>query len=106
MASHAKMFKETRKKMIFDYLKGLKNPVNACHLAKKFDMTSKRIDQLMTELAQEDLVVKSKGIKNIQIPWKKTLVNYFEVKEEYKTFKPRKPKEKVLWHNPFGIRAA
>jgi predicted transcriptional regulator len=100
------MLKEERKKLIFDYLKGLKNPVNAWHLAKKFDMTSKRIDQLMTELAQEDLVVKSKGIKDIQIPWKKTLVNYFEVKEEYKTFKPRKPKQKVLWHNPFGIRVA
>jgi hypothetical protein len=106
MSKHMKMLKEERKKLIFDYLKGLKNPVNAWHLAKKFDMTSKRIDQLMTELAQEDLVVKSKGIKDIQIPWKKTLVNYFEVKEEYKTFKPRKPKQKVLWHNPFGIRVA
>lgn len=106
MSKHMKMLKEERKRLIFDYLKGLKNPVNAYHLAKKFDMTSKRIDQLMTELAQEDLVVKSKGIKDIQIPWKKTLVNYFEVKEEYKTFKPRKPKEKVLWHNPFGIRVA
>jgi hypothetical protein len=50
--------------------------------------------------------VKTKGIKDIDVPWKKTFVNYFEVKEEYKTFKPRKPKEKVLWHNPFGIRAA
>jgi hypothetical protein len=106
MASHAKMFKETRKKMIFDYLKGLKNPVNAWHLSEKFDITTKRVDQLMSELAADDLVVKSKGIKDIDIPWKKTFVNYFEVKEEYKTFKPRKPKQKVLWHNPFGIRAA
>ena len=52
--------------MIFDYLKGLKNPVNAWHLAAKFDMTTKRIDQLMTELAGDDLIVKSKGIKTLR----------------------------------------
>jgi len=54
----------------------------------------------------DDLIVKSKGIKDIEIPWKKVMVNYFEVKEQYKTFKPRKPKAPVLWHNPFGIKAA
>jgi predicted transcriptional regulator len=101
-----KMRRSESKKMIFDYLKGLKNPVNAWHLAEKFDMTTKRIDQLMSELAGDDLIVKSKGIKDVEIPWKKVMVNYFEVKEQYKTFKPRKPKAPVLWHNPFGIRAA
>ena len=64
MSKHMKMLKEERKKLIFDYLKGLKNPVNAWHLAEKFDITTKRVDQLMSELAADDLVVKTKGINH------------------------------------------
>lgn len=106
MGKKIKMPKETRKQVIFNYLKDLKNPVNGWHLAEKFNITTKRVDQLMTELAEDDLIVKTKGLKDVDVPWKKVMVNYFEVKEEYKTFKPRKPKQKFLWHNPFGIRAA
>ena len=39
-----KMPKERRKQMIFDYLKGLKNPVTAEHIAEKLNVTAKRAD--------------------------------------------------------------
>jgi predicted transcriptional regulator len=96
------MRKELRKKLIFDYLKGLKNPVTACAIGEKFDMTAKRADQLLTELAEDDLVVKSKGYKQ---HWKKTIISYFTVKDEYNTYKKREPKVVRAWHDPFGIGA-
>ena len=99
------MTKERRKEMLFKYLKGLKKPVNTWHLAEKFGLTNKRIDQLMTELAGDDLIVKTKGIKDIDVPWKRTMVNYFEVKDEYKTYQARKQKVPMNWHNPFGLGA-
>jgi len=101
-----KMLRSESKKMIFDYLKGLKNPVTARHIGEKFDMTARRADQLLTEMAADDLVIKSKGYKQQTVLWKKTIINYFAVKEEYSTFKKREPKVARQWHNPFGIRAA
>ena len=100
-----KMLKEKRKQMIFDYLKKLKNPVNAWTIGEKFDFTAKRAGQLLDEMAADDMVVKSKGFKEQSISWKKTIVNYYEVKEEHKTYQARKPKVPMNWHNPFGIGA-
>ena len=44
-----KMNKEKRKQMIFDYLKKLKNPVNAWTIGEKFEFTAKRAGQLLDE---------------------------------------------------------
>ena len=100
-----KMNKEKRKQMIFDYLKKLKNPVNAWTIGEKFDFTAKRAGQLLDEMATEDMVVKSKGFKEQTIPWKKTIVNYYEVKEKDKAYQARKPKVPMNWHDPFGLGA-
>jgi predicted transcriptional regulator len=100
-----KMPKERRKQVIFDYLKGLKNPVTAEHIAEKLNVTAKRADQLLTEMAEDDLVVKSKGYKQSTVLWKKTIINYFAVKEEHNTYKKREPKVARAWHDPFGIGA-
>jgi hypothetical protein len=102
---HVKMLKEKRKQMIFDYLKKLKNPVNAWTIGEKFDFTATRAGQLLDEMAADDMVIKSKGFKEQSIPWKKTIVNYYEVKEEHKTYQARKPKVPRSWHDPFGLGA-
>ena len=98
-----KMPKERRRQMIFDYLKGLKNPVTAEHIAEKLNVTAKRADQLLTEMAEDDLVVKSKGYKQNTVLWKKTIINYFAVKEEHNIYKKREPKVVRAWHDPFGL---
>lgn len=105
MSKHVKMLKEKRKQLIFDYLKKLKNPVNAWTIGDKFEFTAKRAGQLLNEMAAEDMVVKSKGFKEQTIPWKKTIVNYYEVKEKDKAYQARKPKVPMNWNNPFGLGA-
>ena len=60
---------------------------------------------MLNEMAEEDMVVKSKGIKEQTIPWKKTIVNYYEVKEKSKSYQARKPKVPMNWNNPFGLGA-
>ena len=72
-----KMNKEKRKQMIYDYLKKLKNPVNAWTIGEKFEFTAKRAGQLLDEMASDDMVVKSKGFKEQTIPWKKNILNYY-----------------------------
>jgi len=89
--------------MIFTYLKGLKNPVNAWTIAEKFDLTARRVSQLLDEMAEDDLVVKTKKYKEQTVVWKRTIVNYFEVKDELKAYQVRKPKAPMNWHNPFGL---
>jgi predicted transcriptional regulator len=103
MRQQVKMLKERRKEMIFKYLKGLKNPVNAWTIAEKFDLTARRAGQLLDEMAEDDLVVKTKKHKEQTIAWKRTIVNYFEVKDEFKSYQVRKPKVSMNWHNPFGL---
>ena len=103
MRQQVKMLKERRKEMIFKYLKGLKNPVNAWTIAEKFDLTARRASQLLDEMAEDDLVVKTKKYKEQTVVWKRTIVNYFEVKEELKAYQVRKPKVPMNWHNPFGL---
>jgi hypothetical protein len=94
------MPKERRKQMIFDYLRGLKNPVTAEHVGEKFKITKRRADQLLVELAGDDLVVKTKGPKQ---HWKRTMVSCFAVKDKYRTYKKREPKVVRAWHDPFGL---
>jgi predicted transcriptional regulator len=103
MKIQTKLAKETRKKMLFDYLKKLKNPVNAWSIGEKFDMTARRATQLLDEMAEDDLVIKSKNFKEQTFTWKKTIVNYYEVKAELKANQVRKPKVPMNWHNPFGL---
>ena len=98
-----KMPKERRKQMIFDYLRGLKNPVTAEHVGEKFKITKRRADQLLVELAADDLVIKTKGYKQQEVTWKKTMVICFAVKDEYRTYKKREPKVTRSWHDPFGL---
>lgn len=103
MRPQVKMLKERRKEMIFLYLKGLKNPVNAWTIAEKFDLTARRASQLLDEMAEDDLVVKTKKYKEQTVVWKRTIVNYYEVKEELKAYQVRKSKVPMNWHNPFGL---
>ena len=97
------MPKELRKQMIFDYLRGLKNPVTAEHVGEKFKITARRAGQLLVELAGDDLVVKTKGPKQQDVTWKRTMVICFAVKDEYRIYKKREPKVARAWHDPFGL---
>lgn len=96
-----KLPKVQRKKMIFDYLRDLKNPVTAEHVGEKFKITARRAGQLLDELVIDDLVVKSKSDKQ---HWKKTTVNCYAVKDEHRTYKKREPKVIRTWHNPFNLK--
>ena len=98
-----RMSKEKRKQLIFDYLRGLKNPITAEHIGEKFKITARRADQLLVELAGDDLVVKTKGPKQQDVTWKQTMVACFAVKDEYRTYKKREPKVVRAWHDPFGL---